>query len=229
MRRSFSILIWILLGALAASFGIGSVLLDAKHDRILLENQINAQNQHILQLQEEHTVLVEEANRAVAAATRNASATRDILNALVTEQTKLDQAKSLVSSPLSNRWLETISFPLGISLRTPLMTRTTSTDASIESVLTSSGETWMSIAPADQARFDSLTNSILNPQQIQYRVGNTLLTGVRGELTDHRTVFVLQSYYHAKPGFLIWTKVIGSVTENTLLDSLASLRFADTR
>lgn len=225
MRRSFSILIWILLGALAASLGIGSVLLDAKQDRALLEAQINAQNQHILQLQTEHTTLVEQANTAVAAATRNASATRDVLNTVLAEQIALDKARLLVSSA-QYRWLETISFPLGLSLKTPPTVRTTSTDHSISSLLASTQETWLSITAADQSRFEGLSGALSQTESVQYRVGTTLLSGVRGQMADGRRVYVLQTQSHGKPGFLIWAKAMGNVSEAILLDSLASLRFA---
>lgn len=229
MRRSFAILVWILLGALAASLGIGSVLLNAKEERDGLERKLQTEEARGSRLQQEHELTILEANRTVAAAVRNASATRDLLNALTQEQSALERATLLVSSTLSKRWPQTIAFPLGISIRTPTYAASTSTDTLIQSLITLPDgypSAWLSISRFDKTRAEELTRFLTNTETVYYRLNQTLITGTRGISTDGATIFVLHTQRRGVPTHLIWSKVTGKITQQLILDSLSTLLFA---
>ncbi len=228
MRRSLAILVWILLGALAASLGIGSVLLNAKHDREALEQKLAAEESRVTNLQQQHDQFIAEANRTVEAAVRNASATRDLLNTITQEQDTLDRATPLITSAQAKRWSQTISFPLGISIRTPSFAITTSTDTLIQSTTFVDGATaaWLSITRYDQTRADDLTRYLSSTEAINYRLNQTLITGTRGTASDGSSVLVLRTQRRGTPTHLIWIKLTGQMTQARVLDSLSTLLFA---
>ncbi len=231
MRRSFAILIWILLGALAASLGIGSVLLKAKQERDELAQKLALGQAQTTRLAEEHQQTIEEANKTVLAALRTASATRDLLNALTQEQINLETATSLTSTSQAKRWPQTISFPLGISVRTPTFTSTTSTDTTIESTLNNqNGEpvTWLFIKRYDAQQFQDLANPLSNVETVNYRLNQTLITGKRGVSGDGATVFILRTQRRGQPTHLLWARATSNVTQERILDSLSTLLFATT-
>lgn len=227
MRRSFAILVWILLGALAASLGIGSVLLHARQERDTLEQKLLVEEAQTKRLTEEHAQTVQEANRTVIAALRTASATRDLLNAITQEQVALESATPLISSSQAKRWPQTISFPLGISLRTPLFVITTSTDTLVQSAFNSSASVnWLTITRFEEAQAQTLVRTLTSPTGVSYRLNQTLITGTRGTAVDGSTVFVLHTQRRGVPSHLIWAKVTNSMTEERILDSLSTLLFA---
>lgn len=229
MRRSFAILIWILLGALAASLGIGSVLLHAKQERDDLAQKLQLEEAQTDRLAQEHQETIQEANRTVMAALRNASATRELLNAITQEQTSLEEAVPLVSSLQTKRWPQTISFPLGISIRAPLFTVTTSTDTLVEStVTTSDGQagTWLFVTRYEAQRFQDLGNTLSDARIVNYRLNQTLIAGKRGTSSDGSTLFILRTQRRGQPIHLIWARIMGSMTEERILDSLSTLLFA---
>lgn len=229
MRRSFAILIWILLGALAASLGIGSVLFHAKQERDELKQQLRTEHAVGIRLKQEHQRLIEEANRTVEAAVRNASATRDLLNAITQEQYALEQATGLVSPQQTRRWRQTIAFPLGISIQTPPFTNTTSTDTLIQSTIGIAGSSpvsWLSITRYDAVRFQDLIRMLSGIENVNYHLEQTLVTGVRGVSPDGSTTYVLRTQRRGVPAHLIWAKANGTMTQERILDSLATLLFA---
>lgn len=229
MRRSFAILVWILLGALAASLGIGSVLLKAKQERAVLEQRLAEEQQRFSQLQTEHQTIISEANKTVLAAVRNASATRELLVAITEEQATLEAATPLVGRAETKRWPQTISFPLGISLRTPTFTITTSTDTLIQSTLRLYSDqpvSWLSLTRYDAARFQDLIRPLNSAENVNYRLNQTLITGVRGFSPDGSTTFILRTQRRGTSSHLIWAKTYGSITTDRILDSLSTLLFA---
>ncbi len=231
MRRSFAILIWILLGALAASLGIGSVLLKAKQERDDLAQKLALGQAQTARLAEEHQQTIKEANETVLAALRNASATRDLLNALTQEQASLETAISLTSTSQAKRWPQTISFPLGISVRTPTFTIATSTDTTIEATLNGqNGEpvTWLFIKRYDAQQFQDLANPLSNVETVNYRLNQTLIIGKRGISADGATVFILRTQRRGQPTHLLWARTAGNITQERILDSLSTLLFATT-
>ncbi len=229
MRRSFAILVWILLGALAASLGIGSVLLHAREERNTLDQQLQAEKKLNTRLQQEHQQLIEEANRTVAAAVRNASATRDLLNAITQEQYALESAIGLVSSQQTKRWPQTIAFPLGISIQTPPFTNTTSTDTLIQSTVSLQGSSpvaWLSITQYDGQRFQDLIRALSDTETVSYHLQQTLVTGTRGLSPDGAVTYILRTQRRGVPIHLIWAKVSGNMHQERILDSLSTLLFA---
>ncbi len=231
MRRSFAILIWILLGALAASLGIGSVLLHAKQERAELEQKLQTETALTASLRQEQKQTIEEANKAVLAAAQTASATRELLNTLTQEQTALEQASPLPTSAQTNRWYQTIAFPLGISIRTPPFTYTTSTDTLIESTIQTNDPeptVWLSISRYDATNFEDLTRSLTEIESINYRLNQTLITGIRGRSPGGSIIFVLRTQRRGLSTHLIWARPTGRLTETQFLDSLSTLLFAAT-
>lgn len=229
MRRSFAILLWILLGALAASLGIGSVLLHAKEERSALESKLYEEEQRTAALRQEHEQVIAEANRTILSATETASATRALLRTITEEQAALEKAAPLVGSGASKRWPQTISFPLGVSVRTPPNTFSTSTDTLIQSVAASTGgyrSAWLSITRYDTNRFEELTRFLTNTESVQYRLNQTLLTGIKGTMADNATVLILRTQRLGVATHLVWAKITPVTSEDRILDSLSTLLFA---
>ena len=230
MRRSFTVLIWILLGAFAASLGVGTVLLSAKHDRDGLQQKIAQQNEEIARLQQERNQTILDANQHIEQAAAEASATHAQLQAITDEQRQLSAATPLLASYSAKRWPETVSFALDLSLRTPPNITTTSTDTELTSTLPSKNDqpvrNWLNITRYDDQRFSDLVHSLTQTQTLSYRLDQTWISGVGGISPDGVLTYVLRAQRQGQITHLIYVQALGSMTEQRILDSLSTLVFA---
>lgn len=229
MRRSLAIFIWILLGALAASLGIGSVLVKAKQERDVLAKQLLEEQAQTNELTKEHQQAIDEANRTILNALQTVSSTKELLALLTQEQADLEVAAPLTSSSQARRWPQTISFLLGVSIRTPSFALTTSTDTTIESATNGpDGQpmSWLFIKRYDAQQYQDLTNPLTNLEPVRYRLNQTLITGKRGTTSDGSVVFVLRTQRRGQLTHLIWARTNRTMSQDRLLDSLSTLLFA---
>lgn len=232
-RRVASTCGLILLGAGATGIGMGLVLRHARLERNLLKEQVRAVEAQISTLQNEHTRLINEASAQVHKAEETRQNTERELQTLLRAQELLAGAASLPQpDPRTRRgWIETISVPLGLSLRTPAFAPTNTNDhsltATVNGTAQTAGDLWLSITRFTPDGERGLTGQLSTTSSVRYRVGNRLLMGVRGTFqTDRSAAFVLRIEDQGSPTHLLWIQAVAPLSEPRLLEILSTLTFA---
>lgn len=234
MRRSFGILLWILLGALASAVGIGAVLHASNVDRKQLTRELEAAKSQVATLQAQQSSLTQESNQRVADAAQQVADLQRQLQALSTLQSQFKTATRLVvPAPAQlRRWSEFASVAMGVSLRVPPGMQTQSSDdglfVSTRRIVkgTPIEEQWFAFAPYRQEREQDIRSRLMNVTDVSYALGTRLLTGVRGTLLDGtQTLYLLSVQENASTTHLLWGKTTDGVNERMILDTLATLSF----
>ncbi len=121
MRRSLSICLWILVGALAAGLSVGYFLRAANLDREALAAQARAAEQRAQESKAASTRLAEEANTKLQDASAEIQRAKDELNAHRKYQQQLAQATPLPKPIARNlrNWTQTFSISLGRATQRP--------------------------------------------------------------------------------------------------------------
>jgi hypothetical protein len=232
-RRVASTCGLILLGAGATGIGMGTVLFHARTERDTLKEHVRAAEAQIASLQNEHTRLMSEASVRVTKAEETRQATQQELETLLRAQELLTSAPTLPppDARLRRSWNETISVPLGISLRTPAFAPATANDQSLTATINgtaqTAGDLWLSLTRFTPDGERSLVGQLNTTSSARYRIGNRLLIGARGTFqTDRSIAYVLRIEQNGTPEQLIWVRAISPLTESRLLEILSTLTFA---
>ncbi len=232
-RRVASTCGLILLGAGATGIGMGTVLFHARTERDTLKEHVRATEAQITSLQDEHTRLMAEASVRVTKAEETRQATQQELKTFLRAQELLTSAPTFPSPDLRLRrtWNETLSVPLGISIRTPTFAPANVNDQSLTATINgtpqTAGDLWFSLTRFTPDGERSLIGQLQTTSSVRYRIGNRLLTGVRGTFhTDRSIAFVLRVEQNGRPEQLIWIRAIPPLTEPRLLEILSTLTFA---
>lgn len=232
-RRVLSAWIFILLGAGTTGVGMGLVLLQARMERDALKAQIQGVQAQMTTLQSEHTRLMNEASTRITKIEAEKAEGQARLSHLL-EAEQLFAHASLLPSPdprTRRTWIETISVPLGLSLRTPTTLPLVTTDQAITATINGTAETagdlWLSLTRYTPEAERSLLNQLTTTSTVQYRLGTRLLTGVRGIFQTDRTVaFLFRIEQQGQPQILLWVRAIPPLNETRLLEMLSTLTFA---
>jgi hypothetical protein len=232
-RRVLSTWMFILLGAGATGVGMGIVLLNARAERNALKSQVSIAEAQLQKLQTEHVRLMNEASERVTKAQTDVETAQSTLNHFVAAQQALTSAPVLPSpDPRVRRtWAETISVPLGISIRTPAYAPAALNEqtltATINGTAQTAGDLWLSITPYSIESERSLLGQISATTSVRYRNNDRLLTGTRGLFqSDRSAAFVLRVERSGQPERLIWIRAISPLSESRLLEILSTLTFA---
>lgn len=229
MKRSISVLLWILVGALASGVGIGYFLHAANADRRELVTEAEQAKQEAAATKAANDQLADEANKKLADASEEVANAQKLLKEYQDERLLMTQAVPL-TQPTARQlklWSEQVSVGLGVSVHLPPGNQALATDSSL--VALRSGDPagqWLSIAAYDDQQDRTLSQSLQNAEPVKYLVGTHLLLGVRGKLSDlPGNVYVLHAQSAASSTHLFWARSSTSIPDETILQTLATLNF----
>lgn len=230
--RSWEVLVWICIGALASGLSMGWVLHRANADRGALLSNLKAINTHVQSL--------EKLNQALG------DSMKDTAQELGRIQSELDHLKSWQSvlknatpliPPAPSRlkgWAEFASVPMGVSIRVPVGSKAQTNDDGLflrtQPKAGSSGveEQWLVLVkyrPELETDFYKNTHT-QSSEPVSYSLDNRLLDGMRGTFSDNSdTSHILTVQENASSTYLIWAKTVPGISERTILDTIATLSF----
>ena len=219
MKRAWSILLAVLLGAAVVGIGTGYFLHLANQDRQLLALEAENAKAAALRAQQEQQSAVEETNRKLQQASEEVTKAQSALKVMEWEKTLLPQAKPLVPPPSQTiqNWKLAISTSQGIALRFPPGSNVQQDDEKILSVVASGTVAvasqaidgpWIMVEPYSQNEKSRLVSRLATSTPTTYFVNGRLLNGRKGALLNDESVLsqaaVLEVYQNATTSHLIW-------------------------
>jgi len=230
MSRTSSVLLWILIGAVASGSGIGYFLHRANQDRSALAVQVEQARLDAEQAKAENEKLAKDANDKLTAAAIEVAEKEKRLAQYQEERDLLAHATSLQSpDPTSLKyWGTAFSIPLNVTLRTPPGCGMLVTDHELNLASTrqsmSPQDQWFSIQAYDAAKEEELVGKLMGPESVSFSVDGRLLLGQKGTMENvSGTVYVLHTFSEATSTHLLWARSNTLVTEKKVLQTLATL------
>lgn len=235
MRRATTILIGILLGALATGLGVGLVLKKANDDRERLAAQVEETVREANAARDENRRAIEDANKKLQASNVEVSKAQQLIKALEEERLLLAEATPLTDpSPRAVRgWNEAVAVDLGVSLKQPQDSMVQTNDS--KTLTLAKAETvgdadprWFSLTPYEERLEQELIGSLSTSTPVSYLVDGHILIGAKGTLPGRKEpIMVLRVRYGGQITHLIWVKDPSRAGDGvSLMNALASLRFA---
>lgn len=232
MRRSFAVLIWILIGAIASGIGMSFALHRSNQDRMRLARTLEEVSTRVASFEK----LDREVNQDNRSLAEELGRTQSELDRLRSWQTQLKNAIPLIPPrPAQTKgWGEFASVPLGVSIRIPpSMQANTSDDGVFLKTHTyqhglAIEEQWLGLSRYTREREQDIYahGNIKDPSPVTYTLGNRLLTGTAGVISDaNQKLYLLSIQENATSTYLVWAKTVDGVSERTILDTLATLSF----
>ncbi len=230
MRRSIAVLCWILVGAFAAGSAIGYFLYQANHDRVRLAETVRKAEEQVSQIKTAQEKTANEANRKVAEASAEVTRTQDLLKRYEEERKLLLKAIPLNMDPRKLKtWSESVSYPLGVSIRLPPGMNATQTEEALvvgKASNTSGTDQWLSISAYNAQAERQLTDRLTDQVPRVYVVNDRILNGVRGKMADlPGYVYLFDIIHNATSTHLIWARSGADMTESKVLETLSTLAF----
>ncbi len=237
MRHAWKMLGWILAGALAASAGLGIFLYQANRDRAELVRLLQAAEARVKDAETSQRTTATEADQKIRQASEEVKRAEALLAALKEERDALTRAVTLTRSRAVTSWKETVSLPLGVSLRTPsgfdvvssqgsdgqprlaVYATSPSTSTSTES------RAWLVITPYTEAS-KAVEQSTTKGEDRSYLVAGKLLIGKAGTTSSGEAGIVLRAQAVASSTHLIIANLSQPGSEKRLLEVLSTLTFA---
>ncbi|MCI0478952.1 hypothetical protein L0Y59_00190 [Candidatus Uhrbacteria bacterium] len=235
MRRATTVILCILLGAIASGAGIGFFLKLANDDRKRLAEELAETVRQSTEAREENQRAIEEANRKLVEAGTEVSKAQALVKSLEEERDLLATAKQLMPpSPSALRgWSEVVAMDLGVSLRHPKGTDVQTNDKNALTLALATPRSdmdprWFSLSPYDERLEHELLASLATSTPVSFMVNGRLLTGVQGSLPNRtETIFVLRIRRDGNITHLLWVRNPGTSTRDAdATDVLGTLRFA---
>lgn len=232
MKRSVTVLLWILLGAAASGLGVGYFLHQANADRERLAQQARYAELTAEKTKEATDKIVAEANQKMAAASEEIAKAKKLISEQEQNQRLASQAIAL-PKPAARalaRSKESISLPLGLSIWIPAGSIANVTDttviAALDPAASGKNDPWLVITPYAAMSENQMLQNVSSTAQADYAVGGRLLVGWRGVSRDLASViYVLRVRGAATTTHLIWGKTNSLVNEKKILDTLATMEF----
>ena len=237
MRGVSSILLCILLGALAAGAGVYVFLYKANQDRERLASvAVQAQEQSQAAIAQSAQT-IEDANSKLAAANAEMSQAQLAIKKLQDERALILSAVPLMApTPRTLKtWKEALDISLGISCKFPPTFHVQLNDGTAltlaRGATTSTNETsssrWLSIIPYDLSSETELEANLTSSTPVTYLVDGHVLVGVQGSLNSSTdNVFVLRAESQGTSTHLIWAEDTAANGPQNILSTLATLNFA---
>ena len=227
MRRFTSVILSILLGALAVAIGMGIFLRMANDDRARLADLAAKAQQESQQAKETSQNAINNANGKLEAANQEISKAQEALKALQVERDLLMTAEPLVpSAPRAMRsWEQALDLQLGVSLKFPAGSTIETNDHTALTLTTASSDIqvgedgrWLSITPHETRLENELFLAFSTSTPVSYVVDGHLLIGRHGRLMGKSgETFVLRAQYGGRPTQLIWARDPSGRADNTML------------
>jgi len=246
MKRAWSILLSVLLGALVVGIGTGYFLHLANKDRQLLALEAKEANDKALQIQQEHQKSIQEANLKLEQANEEVNKAQEALKALEQERALLPQAQPLMLLPAQSMqdWQLALSASLGIALRFPpgsaiqqdIENRLSVTASGTHAITSQATDgPWIDIMPFDKKSKDTLSARLTTSTPVTYFVNGHILHGTKGTLSDDAKIpseaAVLEILQNGTTTHLVWIQTPPDQRTSrkakpfTLQDVLATLDF----
>lgn len=233
MRRFSSVILSILLGAIAVGGGMFVFLNKANADRARLADIAAQSREDVKAAQDASQKTVEDANRKLADANAEIAKAQRVIK-LLQEERELMRAATILEPPRPSAikgWKQAIDIPLGVSAKFPPGHTIELNDAQALTISTDDAapdRRWLSITPYDERLDAELRANFTTSTAISYLVGGRLLIGARGSLTGSLgNIFVLRAQKDGRSSHLIWARVPAGATEKTVLTAIATLDFAE--
>lgn len=235
MRRFSTIILSILLGAVAVAVGMGMFLHLANTDRTRLAGiAIKAQQDSKTALNAREAA-VNEANTKLANAENEVQKTQTKLQALQDERDLMVSAQVLtLPTPKELRtWKEIIKLPLGVSVKMPPQNEAdlgqNEDQAKSLSLYTMTQYRWFSIVPYDeQAELFALQPFASSSTAVDFLVNGHVIVGKKGQDSmTHAETIVAHIQSNGVKEYLITAHTIpGQISFQTILSTLATLNFS---
>ncbi|HWQ99306.1 MAG TPA: hypothetical protein VN397_00470 [Candidatus Methylomirabilis sp.] len=237
MRRVTSVLLAVLLGALATAIGMGVFLKLANDDRERLATEAAQAKAAADRAEQEKRRFADEANKKVEDANDEVAKAQRILQAVVEERELMATAKRLAvpSARELRGWQPVVSLPQGLGLSLPPGTTVESDDArSLTSVKKTFADfltdaRWLSVTPYNARLERELDTALATSTNLSYVADGRLLLGRIGALTGaNDRVAVLRVQESASSTHLIWIKDPGTLGGGNGFERLlGTLEFRD--
>ncbi|MFA6161454.1 MAG: hypothetical protein WC766_04765 [Patescibacteria group bacterium] len=245
MRRAWSLLLSILLGAVVVGLGTGYFLHLANRDRQALAQEAEQAKAIASQAQQDRQSAIDEANQKLQQANGEVIKAQGIIKSLQTERDLLTKATILqpLAASVTKNWQLAVSTAQNIALKFPPGSALTQDDEQALAVSTISGATassttsWIKTMPFSSNKEKSLLSQISTSTEVTYLIDNNLLHGREGFLTDGSSsikVLVLEALSNGTTTHLIWIqtppnqKPLRNSKIITAQDVLSTFEFAKT-
>lgn len=231
MRRTLSVLLWILLGAFASGASVGFFLHQSNQDRLALLRQLEQTKQELANAKRVNEQIHDEAAQRIALAKSQAEETQLRLQKLDEAHALIEKAQALPKITQTKQWSEQVSVPLGLSFLTPPKSQSWMTDQILGvgsgNPQSAQGlDQWLSVSAYDQKREESIASQLENAKQVVFKAGDHILIGKRGILKNTDAVtYVMQSQQDGQPTHFLWARTNKDVNETRLLETLGSFSF----
>ncbi len=239
MRRYTSVILSILIGALAAGISLGIFLKKSNDDRRRLEINALQAKQEFEQSQNDAQRSIDEANSKLTAASVEVSKAQELIKRMEDERKQLAASEILnePSSSITKGWQEAVDPDLGISLRYPNSYNLDSNngDTFILSIATAnddasdpSANRSIAIYPYDQRLEAELLATLAASTTASYNLRSHLTTGVWGmaKSDPKNTLHIYTISFLGEKKYLVWMKEIPK-QKIPVLDILSTMKFKD--
>ena len=193
MKRAWSILLSVLLGAVVVGVGTGYFLHLANQDRERLANEAQQAKNAAEQALIDRQAAVDEANKKMEQANQEVNKAQTTLQALKFERDMLTKARPLTLPARSQSWPSAVSTGMGMSVRYPSGSHVAANDAYGLSIATSgtsqivyatTSEPWLSITPFDQTMLNQFETRLASSTEVVFFINGRLLYGISGTVLD---------------------------------------------
>lgn len=239
MKRAFSTILSILVGALVTGSVLAFFLTQANSDRARLADLATKAQTDVQAAQETSKKTVDEANSKLEAANAEVAKAQSLVKAVQEERTLLATAV-LIPTPSAKSikgWNEAVSVPLKTSLKYPAAYYIGTNDATALTFVTEPATTstevgpdtrWFSLTPYDEQLEKEILASMSTTTPASYVINGRLATGARGMLAGtQEELLVLRIRENGLNTHLLWMRdPKGKTDEQTTLTVLGTMRFA---
>ncbi|MBU1348794.1 hypothetical protein KJ781_01855 [Patescibacteria group bacterium] len=236
MRRATTVILCILLGALASGVGIGVFLKLANDDRARLVKQLEEAVQASNESRLENQAAIDEANHKLKEASTEVGKAQALVKALEEERDLLAIAEPLLPpSPSTLRsWSDVIAMDLGVSLKQPKGSDVQTNDKNALTLTMASTQTatdgrWFSLTTYDERLEQELLLSLATSTPVAFTVNGRILTGKQGNLPNSPDqILILRIRKDGVITHLLWIRNPGTNRRDAsgATDVLGTLRFA---
>ncbi|MBD3281326.1 hypothetical protein GF391_01110 [Candidatus Uhrbacteria bacterium] len=219
MKKIWSVLLSILLGALVVGIGTGYFLYLANKDRQTLAAEANRAKLEAREAMQASQQAIEEANSKLQAANEQVLKAEQALKALKNQQALLKDAEPLIKPSNKNLegWTSHISTSHGVSLFTP-PGNTAKVNNDIElSIKKEDGESpWLKINNYSSALEKDYTATMSSSTEVAYFIDGKLVAGISGndKETQNKTA-LLKIYENGTSTKIFWIKTPPKFKLNT--------------
>jgi len=253
MKRAWSILLAVLLGAAVVGIGTGYFLHLANLDRRQLAEETQKAKEAADKARLEQQQTIEETNHKLQLANQEVDKAQTAIKTLEQERIYLAQAKPLAppSASALRGWSSIVSTALGVSLRYPPESKVTTNDqlgltiaaSNTSGTLSQTADgPWFYLSGYDAQAEQQYAARIASSTQVTYFIHGRLLSGVRGDLkgtgkNSSLQAAVLKLLTNGSSTHLLWIqtppktsasgKKTSSLSSVGIEDVLSTLEFKD--